>query len=128
MSATLPSRLPEVYELIIYDKFAMATVPQSDSPSGRGRYTYKAGTVTGPEEGTSGDCKKKIALSKVDFSIVPKLVQQAPALLGAPSGKVSHVQLSAGVFCGNMGWLVYVNDVGFVEFRLDGKVGKVQKM
>jgi HEAT repeat protein len=128
LSATLPARLPEVFELIIYDKFAMATVPQSDSPTGRGKYTYKAGTVTGPEEASSGDCTKKIALSKVDFSIVPKLVQQAPALLGSPSGKVSHVQLSGGVFCRAIGWLVYVEDAGYVEFRLDGKAGKVQKM
>src|SRR5205807_1328618 len=71
LSATLPDRLPEVYELIIYDKFAMATAPQSDSPTGRGRYTYKAGTVTGPEEATSGDCAKKIALSQINFSVVP---------------------------------------------------------
>jgi|GEM_PF-1674652 len=128
LSSTLPGRTPEVYELIIYDKFAMATVPQSDSPTGRGKYTYKAGTVTGPEEASSDDCTKKIALAKVDFSIVPKLVHQAPGLLGSPSGKVSHVQLGPGVFCRNIGWLVYVNDVGFVEFRLDGKVGKVQKL
>ena len=106
----------------------MATVPQSDSPTGRGEYTYKAGTVTGPKEASDDDCKKKIALSKVDFSIVPKLVQQAPALLGSPSGKVSHVQLGPGIFCRSHGWLVYVTDVGYVEFRLDGKVGKVQKM
>jgi len=128
LAATLPARLPEVYELIIYDKYAMATVAQSDSPSGRGRYTYKAGTVTGPEEATSDDCSKKIALAKVNFSIVPKLVQQAPALLGAPSGKISHVQLSGGVFCRSFRWLVYIEDAGFVEFGLDGSVGKVQKM
>lgn len=128
LSATLPGRLPEVFELIIYDKFAMATVPQSDSPTGRGKYTYKAGTVTGPEEASSGDCMKKIALSKVDFSVVPKLVKQAPGLLGSPSGKVSHVQLSGGVFCKAIGWLVYVPDAGYVEFKLDGKVGKVQKL
>jgi len=128
LSATLPGRLPEVFELIIYDKFAMATVPQTDSPTGRGKYTYKAGTVTGPQEASSDDCTKKIALSKVNFSVVPKLVQQAPGLLGSPSGKVSHVQLSGGVFCRAIGWLVYVEDAGFVEFRLDGKVGKVQKM
>ncbi len=128
LSATLPGRLPEVYELIIYDKDAMATVPQADSPTGRGKYTYKAGTVTGPEEATSDDCTKKIALSKVDFSVVPKLVRQAPGLLGSPSGKVSHVSLSAGVFCRTMRWLVFVEDAGFVEFRLDGKVGKVQKL
>jgi HEAT repeat protein len=128
LSATLPGRFPEVYDLIIYDKFAMAHVPQSDSPSGRGEYTYKAGTVTGPKEASDDDCKKKIALSKVDFSIVPRLVQQAPGLLGAPAGKVSHVQLTPGVFCHGHGWLVYVDDVGFVEFGLNGKVGKVQKM
>lgn len=127
LASTLPARLPEVYELIIYDKFAMATVPQSDSPSGRGKYTYKAGTVTGPEEATSDDCTKKQALAKVDFSIVPKLVKQAPGLLGAPSGKVSHVQLSGGVFCRSIGWLVFVENAGFVEFRLDGKQGKVQR-
>ncbi len=127
LSATLPGRLAEVYELIIYDKFAMATVPQTDSPTGRGKYTYKAGTVAGPEEASSGDCTKKIALSKVDFSVVPKLVQQAPGLLGAPSGQVSHVQLGGGVFCKSIGWLVYVKDAGYVEFRLDGKVGKIQK-
>jgi HEAT repeat protein len=128
LSSTLPARLPEVYQLVIYDKFAMATVPQSDSPTGRGTYTYKAGTVTGPEEATSDDCTKKIALAKVNFSLVPKLVQQAPALLGAPTAKVDLVQLTPGVFCKAMGWMVSVKDVGFVEFRLDGKVGKVQKM
>jgi HEAT repeat protein len=128
MSSTLPARLPEVYDLLIYDKFAMATVAQSDSPSGRGKYTYKAGTVTGPEEATSGDCKKKIALATVNFSVVPQLVQQAPGLLGAPNGKVELVELGTGVFCRGFGWLVYVKDAGFVEFRLDGKVGKVQKM
>jgi HEAT repeat protein len=127
LSATLPVRLPEVYDLIIYDKYAMATVPQSDSPSGRGKYTYKVGTVTGPEEASSDDCKKKIQLSTVNFSVVPKLVQQAPALLGAPSGKVTLVQLSPGVFCRGHGWLFYVENAGMVEFRLDGKVGKVQK-
>jgi HEAT repeat protein len=128
LAATLPSRVPEVFELIIYDKFAMAKAPQSDSPTGRGEYTYKAGTVTGPKEASDDDCKKKAQLSKIDFSIVPKLVQQAPALLGAPQGKVTYVQLGAGIFCKNIGWIVYVEDAGFVEFKLDGKVGKVQKM
>lgn len=127
MAATLPGKLPEVYELTIYDKYALIEVPQSDSPTGRGRYNYKAGTVTGPEEESDDDCKKKIALSKVDFSIVPKLVKQAPGLLGAPSGQVSYVALSGGVFCKALGWNIYVKDAGLVEFRLDGKVGKVQK-
>ena len=128
MAATLPGRLPEAYELIIYDKFAMAEVPQSDSPTGRGKYTYKAGTVTGPEEASDDDCKKKATLSKIDLTIVPRLVKQAPALLGAPSGKVSHVELSGGIFCSAVHWTVYVENAGYVEFRTtDGKAGKVQK-
>ena len=127
LAATLPGRLPETYELIIYDKFAMAEVPQSDSPTGRGKYTYKAGTVTGPEEASDDDCKKKAVLSKIDLSIVPRLVKQAPGLLGAPSGKVSLVELSGGVFCSAIHWTVHVENAGYVEFRTDGKPGKVQK-
>jgi len=37
------------------------------------------------------------------------------------------VQLSAGIFCRSVGWLVYVEDGGYVEFNLEGKPGKVQK-
>src|SRR5581483_4234072 len=127
MAATLPARLPEVYELIIYDKYAMVTVASNDSPSGRARYTYKAGAVTGPEEATSGDCKKKQLLSQVDFSIVPKIAKQAPSIIGAPNGKVTYVQLSGGVFCRSLGWSVYVDNAGLVEFALNGKPGKVTK-
>jgi HEAT repeat protein len=127
MAATLPGRLPEIYELIIYDKFAMAEVPTADSKTGRGKYTYKAGTVTGPAEASDDDCKKKQMLSKVDLTLVPRLVKQAPGLLGAPAGKVSHVSLDGGVFCSAIHWTVYVENAGMVEFRLDGKPGKVQK-
>jgi len=127
LSATLPAKVPEAFELNIYTDFAMVTAPYADSKSGRGKFTYRAGTVTGPEEG-SGDCKKKILLAKVDFSIVPKVVKQAPGLLGKPSGKVSHVGLSGGVFCKSFGWQVFVEDAGLVEFKIDGSVEKVRKM
>ncbi len=49
-------------------------------------------------------------------------------LLGSPSGKVSHVSLGAGIFCDDIGWIVYVERAGLVEFKLNGKVDKVQKM
>ena len=128
LASTLPGQVPEVYELIIYEKFAMATVPWPESRNGRSKFKYQAGTVTGPEEAIGGDCKKKLALAKVNFTVVPGLIKQAPGLVGAPSGKVSHVALSGGVFCHNLGWLVYVERAGFVMFRLDGKVEKVQKL
>ena len=126
LSTVLPGRVPEVYELVVYDDFAMATAPCSDTGSGRCRFTYKAGTVTGPDDG-SGDCDKKIQLARVDFSIVPGLVKQAPGLLGSPSGKVDVVQLSPGVFCKSHGWIVNVKDAGMVEFKLNGKVDKIRK-
>lgn len=127
LSSTLPARVPEAFELIIYNDFAMAEAPYPDSRTGRGKFTYRAGTVSGPEEESDDDCKKKVSLAKVDFSVVPKLVQQAPGLLGAPSGKVVFVALTGGVFCKTLGWNVYVEKAGLVEFKIDGKVDKVRK-
>jgi hypothetical protein len=95
------------------------------SRSGRGRLPTSR-HVTGPEEGAR-DCNRR-SYCQVDFSLVPKLAKQAPGLLGSPAGKVSYVLLSGGVFCNNIGWIVYVEGAGLVEFKLDGKVGKVQKM
>lgn len=127
LSATLPGRIPEVFELIIYDNFAMAKAPYAESRSGRGKFTYRAGTVTGPEEESNDDCKKIIALAKVDFSVVPKIVKQAPGLAGAPTAKIGSVQLTPGVFCKNHAWLVTLGDAGMVQFKLDGKLDKVIK-
>ena len=126
LKAVLPGRVPEVWELNIYDKFAFATAPCAGTGGERCRFKYEGGAVTGPDEG-SGDCEKRIALAKVDFSVVPGLVKQAPSLLGSPSGKVELVSLSGGVFCKGPGWYVHVKDAGMVEFKLNGKVDKVRK-
>jgi hypothetical protein len=124
LQTVLSGRVPEVYELVIYPEFAMATAACRDTASGRCRFTYTGGAVTGPDDG-SGDCERKIQLAKVDFSVVPGLVRQAPGLLGSPSGTVDVVQLSPGVFCKSHGWLVNVKGAGMVEFKLNGKVDKV---
>lgn len=126
LRTVLSGRVPEVYELVIYPEFAMATAACRETKSGRCRFTYRGGAVTGPDEG-SGDCEKKIELAKIDVSVVPGLVKQAPGLLGAPSGTVDVVQLSPGVFCKSHGWIVNVKDAGMVEFKLNGKVDKVRK-
>jgi len=127
MTATLPARVPEVYELTIYPEFAMATAACADTATGRCRFTYRAGAVTGPDEGSDDDCEKKIQLAKVDFSVVPGLVKQAPGLLGAPGKPVDMVQLGPGVFCKAHGWYVGVKDAGMVQFKLNGKVDKTLK-
>ena len=126
LAKVLPGRFPEVYELVVYEKFAMAKVPCKDTESGRCEFTYEGGAVTGPKE-ESGDCEKKIQLARVDFNVVPSLGKQAPGLLGSPSGKVELVMLSPGVFCKSHGWIVHVKDAGMVQFKLNGKVDKVQK-
>jgi hypothetical protein len=126
LAKVLPGRFPEVYELVVYDKSAMVKVPCKDTESGRCEFSYEGGAVTGPKE-ESGDCEKRIQLAKVDFNVVPSLAKQAPGLLGSPSGKVELVMLSPGVFCKSHGWIVHVKDAGMVQFKLNGKVDKVQK-
>lgn len=127
LQSVLPGRAPEVYELTIYPGFALATAACSEAGSGRCQLKYEGGAVTGPNDASEDDCEKKIALAKVDFSVVPGLVKQAPALLGAPGGAVQMVQLSPGVFCKSHGWIVSVKDGGMVQFKLNGKVDKVTK-
>ena len=126
LRTVLAGRVPEVYELVVYPEFAMATTACRDTKSLRCRFTYTGGAVTGPDEG-SGDCDKKIDLAKVDVSVVPGLVRQAPGLLDAPTGAVDLVQLTPGVFCKSHGWIVSVKGAGMVEFKLNGKVDKVRK-
>lgn len=126
MQTVLSSKVPEVFELAIYPGFAMATTACRDTPGGRCRFTYEGGAVTGPDEG-SGDCEKKIQVAKVDFSVVPGLVKQAPGLLGKPDGAVDMVNLTPGVFCKSHGWNVSVKDAGMVQFKLNGKVDKTLK-
>jgi len=126
LKAILPAKVPEVWELNIYEKFALATAPCGAAGGERCRFQYEGGAVTGPDE-ASGGCEKMIPLAKVDFSVVPSLVKQAPGLLGAPAGTVDLVSLSGGVFCKGPGWYVHVKDAGMVEFKLNGKVDKVRK-
>lgn len=127
LKAVLPSKAPVVHELAIYPGFALATTECDVTSTDRCRYKYEGGAVTGPDEGSSDDCDETIALGKVDFSIVPSLVQKAPGLLGKPAGKVDVVQLSPGVFCKSHRWIVSVKDAGMVQFKLNGKVDDVTK-
>lgn len=128
LKSVLPGRVPEVYELAIYPEFALAKAACRDTSSGRCEYKYEGGAVTGPGDGGSDDCDKKIALAKVDFTVVPAMVQQAPQLLGHPDRKVDTVQLTPGVFCKSHGWIVTVKDGGgMVLFKLNGKLDKVMK-
>ncbi|KAA0255070.1 MAG: HEAT repeat domain-containing protein [Acidobacteria bacterium] len=128
LKAVLPAKTPVVYELAIYPGFAFATTECDLTSTDRCRFKYEGGAVTGPDEGSSDDCDETIALAKVDFSIVPSLVQKAPGLLGKSSGTVDVVQLSPGVFCKSHRWIVSVKDAGIVQFKLNGKVDDVMKL
>jgi HEAT repeat protein len=125
---TLSARFPEAVQLTIYENFAIATAPEPSSSSGYGRFTYRNGSLTGPDNGTA-TCKDTFRFADVDFSVVPRLVKEAPGLAERPNGKVSHVILSRGVFCKDVGWIVYVMDGSksgsMVEFKPDGKLKQV---
>jgi HEAT repeat protein len=128
LASAFSGRFTDVYEISVLDDFATVLAPVPASRSGKATFTYRAGAITGPEEESSShDCKKILPLAKVDFSLVPRLAQQAVTLLGDPSAKISHVSLTSGIFCKTIGWIVYIKDGGWVEFKLDGKVDKVQK-
>lgn len=127
LAKALSERFSEAVELIIYENFAIATAPEPSSSSGYGRFTYRSGSITGPESG-SATCKETFRLADVDFSVLPRLVKEAPGLAEKPNGSISHVILSRGVFCKDAGWFVYVTDEAkssIVEFKLAGKLQRV---
>ena len=127
LSKTFSDRFPEAVELIIYENFAIATAPEPSSSSSYGRFTYQSGSITGPDEG-SATCEETFRFADVDFSVLPRLVSEAPGLAEKPNGSISHVILSRGVFCKDVGWFVYVTDgskSSMVEFKLDGKLKRV---
>lgn len=118
----------QAVQIVLYHDFAMATVPAA---GGYEQYTYRGDTLTGPESGSSS-CDEVFRVADADFSLVPKMVAEAPGLVGAPGAPISHVMLGGGVFCDKASWLVYVGEGakihGYVVFKLNGKVKKVQKL
>jgi len=127
LARVLPGRFPEAVELIIYENFAIAIAPEPSSSSGYGRFTYRNGSLTGPDDGRA-TCEKTFRFAEIDFSVLPRLVKEAPGLAKTPNGRISHVILNRGVFCKDVGWFVYVTDgskSGIVEFKPDGKLNKV---
>jgi HEAT repeat protein len=124
LAETLRGKVPVVYELIIYENFAMATAPEPSSSNGYGTFTYRNGAVSGPDDGRSL-CKEPFRISDADFSIIPRLVKEAPGLAEIPNGSITYVSLGRGVFCKKVGWRIYVKDgskYSIIEFRLDGKL------
>ena len=124
LAEALAGKIPETVELNIYENFAIATAPEPTSRRGYGRFTYRNGAVTGPDDGHA-TCKKTFRFADVDFSIMPRLVKEAPGLAEKPNGSISHVSLGRGVFCKKVGWRIYVKDgskLSIVEFKLDGKL------
>jgi HEAT repeat protein len=122
LKETLIERVPVVYEVVVYPDFAMATAPEPTAPGGVGSFFLRNGAVTGPDA-SHATCDKTFNLAEVDFSVLPRVVQEAPGKAGAPDAKVTHVSLGRGVFCKKVGWWVGLQGSknGVVEFKLDGK-------
>ena len=61
MQSVLPGKVPEAFEVVIYEKYALATTACSDTPDGRCRFKYEGGAVTGPEIGRAS-CRERVSV------------------------------------------------------------------
>ena len=117
---------PEAVQLLIYTDFAIITAPEPTSSTAWGRFTYRGGAITGLTE-TTPQCKKTLRFADYDLTLVPKLVTESLKRAGG-SAEVVVVNLSRGVFCKKVGWMVNLKNAAKasrIEFKPDGKLKKI---
>lgn len=117
-------------ELVIYQYYALLEAQNPKQPQHVDSFKLWASRVERPQPVRLGGDKAQLggmlfSLDEVDFSLVPKLLQQALRELGIEEGKVTHINLERDG--GNKRdpiWRVHVSgprDSGFVEFALSGE-------
>ncbi|MGB5983931.1 MAG: HEAT repeat domain-containing protein [Desulfobacterales bacterium] len=123
LALALSSKLPEAFQLFIYNNYAIAVAPEASSANGYGSFTYRNGAITGPDNGDP-ICKKLFRFADFDFSIIPRLVKSARDHAKKPNGRITYVALDRGVFCNKVGWRVCIQNI-IVQYSLDGKLEQV---
>lgn len=122
----LTQGMSDIVELNVYADFAIVVAPDASSPTGWGRFTYRAGVLGGPEEGTPG-CDKTFAIADADLNALPALIADALKRSGG-GATVIVATLSRGVFCRKPGWMIVLDggtNASRVEYQLNGKLQKV---
>jgi len=125
LAAVAPS-IVEMVEMNVYADFAIVVAPEAGSPSGWGRFTYRDGTLGGPEEGSPG-CDGTFPVSADELSALPAMIADARKRAGGDAEAIVAT-LSRGVFCKKPGWMIVLEGgdrAGRVEYALNGKLKKV---
>jgi hypothetical protein len=118
---------------------AFISVQDPGNPAHVDRYGFSEGALTKPEPVAVGRNLRQIRarlfrLRDVDLSVVPGAVRAAPEAVRAEDGRVTHVLLersegwNTDSSWGRPLWRVHVEGPrggGYVEYRLDGKRGRV---
>ncbi len=117
-------------ELVIYQSYATLEAQDPKNKEHVDSYKLWANKLEDPEPVRLGSDKQQLdgilfSLENVDFTRVPKLIQQALSALKLEEGKVTHVILERDSFRPKHEPVirVYVNgarDSGFVEFSVRG--------
>jgi len=123
LAQALSSKLPQAFQLTIYNKYAIAVAPEASSANGYGSFTYRNGAISGPDDGNPM-CKKLFRFADYDFSLIPKLVKSAREHAKKPNGKIIYVALDRSVFCSKVGWRVCFEDA-IVHYSHKGKLEQV---
>lgn len=123
-------------ELLLYPQFAKLQAQDPKKKENVDEYEYRNGSVDDPAPvKLMGDSDQKtleanlFSLDTVDFTAVPKMVQDANERLKLEDGKVTHMILKRGLpFNKDVRWRVYVNGTrknGSVEYDEKGNMKKV---
>jgi len=126
-----------VLRLTVYDDYAMADIQDPKNHENVDSYTLMRGSVdNGRPVMLSGNMKtaKDVDaavqdLAAVDFSLLPKMAEDAKARLHIDGGKVTHAMLDR-TLGGEVGWRVYVNSPrkgGYVAYDTAGHLKMVMQ-
>jgi hypothetical protein len=128
-----------ILSLEIWPEEAFVSIQVPGNPAHVDRYGYRDGTLTGPEPVAVGRNLRQIRarvfrLRDVDLEVLRPALKAAPAIVRAEEGRVTHALVersegwSSDTSWGRPRWRVHVEGPrggGYVEYRLDGRRGRV---
>ena len=128
-----------ILSLEVWPEEALIAVQDPQNSAHVDRYGYRDGSLSSPEPMAVGRNARQVrarlfALRDVNLSVLPSIVSAAPDAVQTEEGRVTHALLERAQgwntesSWGRPVWRVYVEGPrggGYVEYRLDGKRGRV---
>ncbi|MER5930901.1 protein kinase [Streptomyces sp. NPDC002054] len=120
----------EVVRLALYDTYALAYVPVASPAGAYDSYQYRGGVSRFGPGGTVRDGSKPIDLSKVDWNVLPGLLQEAERKLRVEKATMRYIVIEPDMFDKAEPRLkIYLTNAyggtGYLTASLDGKVKQV---